>query len=139
MSECGSGMELLAAEEPAVLLIDDNEDNQEIYRAVLEHAGYRVLQAWDGEEGVLMARRCLPGLILMDIAMPRVDGWHATRTLKADPATAAIPILALTALALPAERALAEGLGYADYLTKPIEPREVLACVSRILGEPRRG
>ncbi|HEU0015968.1 MAG TPA: response regulator [Longimicrobium sp.] len=119
---------------PLVLLVEDNEDNQAIYQTILEHGGYDVLQAWDGEEGVRLARERLPAVILMDIAMPRINGWDATRLLRSDPATARIPVLALTAHVLPADRAMAEEIGYDGYLAKPIEPREVLAHVRRVVG-----
>lgn len=122
---------------PQVLLIDDNPDNQEIYRSILEHAGYAVLQAWDGEEGVRMARVHLPGLVLMDIGMPRMDGWDATRLIREQPETSRIPILALTAHVLPAERERGAAV-YDAYLGKPITPREVLAEVERFLGPGRR-
>src|SRR5206468_3937931 len=80
-----------------ILLVEDNADNQEIYRCILAHYGFRVLQAFDGGRGVEMARAHVPDLILMDITMPVLDGLQATRLLKADPATAGIPVVALTA------------------------------------------
>jgi len=80
-----------------ILLVEDNADNQEIYSIILAHHGYRVLQAFDGGHGVDLARAHGPDLILMDLTMPVIDGLEATRMLKADPATAAIPIVALTA------------------------------------------
>jgi two-component system cell cycle response regulator DivK len=119
---------------PVVLLVEDDEDNQKIYRDALEFVGVRVVQAWDGEEGVRMAREHLPHAILMDIALPRLNGWQATERLRGDPATAHIPVLALTAYALPQDRQRAMQAGYAAYLVKPIAPREVVAEVRRVLG-----
>jgi len=120
--------------EATILLVEDNEDNQEIYRIILAHHGYTVLQAWDGECGVRMARDHAPDLILMDLTMPRMDGLEATRLLKADPATAAIPVVALTACTQREDMAAAAEAGCEAYLTKPVEPRRVAAEVRRILA-----
>lgn len=114
-----------------VLIIEDNRDNQDIYRTILEHHGYRVLIAGDGKSGIVLAHECNPDLILMDISIPIIDGHEATRILKADPRTAAIPIVALTAHALyeDQERALAAGCD--GYLAKPVEPKRVVREVER--------
>jgi len=120
-----------------ILLVEDNADNQEIYRIILAHHGYSVLQAWDGESGVRMAREHMPDLILMDLTMPVIDGLEATRMLKADPATAAIPIIALTAHAMQEDEAAAEAAGCIAFLAKPAEPRVVAAEVKRVLTLPR--
>ena len=117
-----------------ILLVEDNADNQEIYRIILAHHGYEVLQAFDGGHGVEMARAHGPDLILMDLTMPVVDGIEATRMLKADPATAAIPIVALTACTQPSDVMAAEEAGCAAFLTKPVEPQRVAAEVRRILA-----
>jgi two-component system cell cycle response regulator DivK len=117
-----------------ILLVEDNEDNQEIYRIILTHHGYQILQAWDGEAGVRMAREHQPELILMDLTMPVIDGLEATRRLKADPATAAIPVIALTAHAMQEDRAAAEEAGCVSFLAKPAEPRMVAAEVGRVLA-----
>lgn len=119
---------------PVVLLVEDDEDNQRIYRDALEFVGVRVVQAWDGEEAVRLAREHLPHVILMDISLPRMDGWRATTLLREDPATAGIPILALTARAFPQDQEKAREIGYAAYLIKPIAPREVVAAIRRVLG-----
>lgn len=119
---------------PRILLVEDQQDNQTIYRLILEHAGYTVLHAWDGAEGLRLAREHHPELILMDISVPLVDGWEATRQLKADPATAAIRVVALTAHAFPADRERAARIGFDDYLSKPVEPSRVLAAVRRLVG-----
>src|SRR4029079_581882 len=87
-----------------VLLVEDNEDNRIIYATALRYAGYAVLEAITGTEGVRLAREELPDLILMDISVPELDGWEATALLKADPATAHITILAVTAHALPGDQ-----------------------------------
>ena len=118
-----------------ILLVEDNEDNRTIYRLLLEHHGYRVVEATDGEEGVRRAREERPALVLMDISLPVLDGWEATRILKADPATASIPVIALTAHALPADRARALEVGCDGYLAKPVEPRRVVEEV-RMRLEP---
>jgi two-component system, cell cycle response regulator DivK len=117
-----------------ILLVEDNEDNQEIYRIILTHHGYQILQAWDGEAGVRMAREHQPELILMDLTMPVIDGLEATRRLKADPATAAIPMIALTAHAMREDRAAAAEAGCVAFLAKPAEPRAVAAEVGRVLA-----
>lgn len=119
-----------------VLLVEDNEDNLVVYRTILEHVGYHVLEARDGEEGVIRARRDHPDLILMDISIPKLDGWAATRKLKADAATRAIPIVALTAHALDEDRQRAIEVGCDGYLAKPIEPRRVVQEVERFVGPP---
>lgn len=117
-----------------VLLVEDDADNQEIYRLILTHSGYAVLQARDGETGVRMARHHAPDLILMDLTMPVIDGLEATRMLKADPATAAIPIIALTAHAEAEDREAAVAAGCASFLAKPVAPTRVAIEVSRILA-----
>mgnify|MGYP000094313715 CR=1 FL=1 len=117
-----------------VLLVEDNEDNRTVYRTILEHFGYRVIEARNGEEGIQLARGEQPHLILMDISIPVIDGWEATRILKSDPTTAGIPIVALTAHALAADRLKAQEVGCDGYLAKPCEPRRVVAEVERLIG-----
>ena len=117
-----------------VLLVEDNEDNRIIYSTVLRHVGYDVVEAEDGVQAVALARSALPDLILMDISIPGMDGWEATRILRRDPATKAIPIIALTAHALPDDRERAAQMGFSSYLAKPVEPRTVLAEVRRWIG-----
>jgi CheY-like chemotaxis protein len=117
-----------------VLLVEDNEDNRTVYRTILEHFGYGVIEARNGEDGVRMAREGQPALILMDISIPLIDGWEATRILKNDPATSEIPIIALTAHALATDRAKAQEVGCDGYLAKPCEPRRVVSEVERFLG-----
>ena len=117
-----------------VLLVEDNEDNRIIYSTVLRHVGYDVVEAEDGVQAIALARSARPDLILMDISIPELDGWEATRILRADPATKSTPIIALTAHALPDDRERAAQVGFTAYLAKPVEPRAVVAEVKRWLG-----
>jgi two-component system, cell cycle response regulator DivK len=117
-----------------VLLVEDNEDNLVVYRTILEHVGFRVIEARDGEEGVRQARKFKPNLILMDISIPKIDGWEATQQLKSDQDTKAIPIIALTAHALEEDRQKAIQAGCDGYLAKPVEPRRVVQEVERFVG-----
>jgi CheY-like chemotaxis protein len=118
-----------------LLLVEDNEDNRIIYSTVLRHLGYEVVEALDGVQAVALARSRLPDLILMDISIPEMDGWEATRVLRADETTKHIPIIALTAHALPDDRERAQAVGFTAYLAKPIEPRAVVAEVQRWIGK----
>ena len=118
-----------------LLLVEDNEDNRIIYCTVLRHLGYEVVEAQDGVQAVELARTVRPDLILMDISIPRMDGWEATRILRDDPRTSAIPIIALTAHALADDRERASELGFSSYLAKPIEPRFVVAEIRRWIGD----
>jgi CheY-like chemotaxis protein len=127
----------MADSSKTVLLVEDNEDNRTVYRTILEHFGYRVIEARNGEDGVRMAREDRPDLILMDISIPLIDGWEATKILKGDPATSSIPIIALTAHALATDRAKALEVGCDGYLAKPCEPRRVVAEVERFIGAGR--
>lgn len=120
-----------------VLLVEDNEDNLVVYRTILEHVGFRVIEARDGEEGVSRAKENLPDLILMDISIPKMDGWEATQRLKAFENTKAIPIIALTAHALEEDRQKALQAGCDGYLAKPVEPRRVVQEVERFVGPAR--
>lgn len=113
---------------PRILLVEDNEMNRDMLSRRLQRKGYEVLLAVDGAEGVAKARAEMPELILMDVSLPVLDGLEATRQLKADPATSAIPILALTAHATDDDRAKALAAGCDDYDTKPIE-------LPRLLGK----
>ncbi|MQA91914.1 MAG: response regulator [Gemmatimonas sp.] len=117
-----------------VLLVEDNEDNRTVYRTILEHFGYGVIEARNGEDGIRLAREEHPDLILMDISIPVIDGWEATRILKREEETKDIPIIALTAHALATDRMKAEEVGCDGYLAKPCEPRRVVAEVERLLG-----
>lgn len=118
-----------------ILLVEDNEDNRVVYRTMLTHFGFQVIEAQDGQEALRCAREEHPDLILMDISIPVIDGWEATRQLKADPATASIPVIALTAHALDSDRARATEIGFDVFLAKPVEPRRVVTEVRRLLGQ----
>jgi CheY-like chemotaxis protein len=119
--------------ERLVLLVEDDRDNRTIYRTILEHHGYQVVEAADGREGIRLAREHKPDIVLMDISIPVVDGWEATAILKADPETAAIPIVALTAHALVKDRQKAREVGCDGYLAKPVEPMRVATEVERLI------
>ncbi|GMV11014.1 MAG TPA: response regulator [Gemmatimonadaceae bacterium] len=116
-----------------VLIIEDNEDNRIVYSTILRHHGFRVSEALDGEEGIARARQELPDLILMDISIPLVDGWEATQRLKSESLTRHIPVIALTAHAMPGDRERALQAGCDGYLAKPCAPQAVLAEVNRLI------
>lgn len=118
-----------------VLLIEDDRDSREVYGSMLRHSGYRVLDATDGIEGVLLAQRHQPHLIVMDLGLPRVDGWTATDTLKSDPATRHIPVVALTVHLQAFEREHAESVGCDSFLEKPCSPSRLVGEIARILHE----
>ena len=109
-----------------VLLVEDNTDTRMIYRTILEHFAYHVIESVDGEMGIPLAKQHRPDLILMDISIPKIDGYTATGILKADPATAHIPIIARTAHAHAGEEQRAREAGCDSYLSKPVEPRRVI-------------
>ena len=128
-----------SAARQTLLLVEDNEDNRIIYSTLLRHLGYEVVEAYDGLQAVELARTRHPDLILMDISIPQMDGWEATRVLRSDPSTHAIPIVALTAHALDDDRERAAQVGFSSYLAKPVEPRAVVAEVRRWIGEGTTG
>jgi two-component system cell cycle response regulator DivK len=115
--------------------VEDNEANRRIVRDLFTRKGYRVIEAVDGEEGVVMAKREKPDLILMDLQLPRVDGFEATRRIKADPELSHIPIVAVTSYALSGVEEKALEAGCEDYVAKPFRPRELLAKVEQLLGK----
>jgi CheY-like chemotaxis protein len=116
-----------------VLLVDDNEDCRIIYGSTLRHAGYVVRTADDGLEGLLSAQENLPGLILLDIGMPVMDGMAALEKLKSDPRTAGIPVIAVSARVARDQHDAVLLAGFTEVLLKPIKPAEILATVKRIL------
>ena len=120
-----------------VLIVEDNEDNRIIYRTILEHYGYTVIEAGDGEEGIRRVRDDAPDAVLMDISIPLVDGNEATRILKADANTSAIPIIVLTAHAMTTDRMQAIEAGCDAYITKPAAPKYVADVVGGLLAERR--
>ena len=117
-----------------ILVIEDTEDNRQIIRDLLTSAGYELIEAEDGASGVAMAARHLPDLILMDIQLPVMDGYEATRRIKADPATAHIPVIAVTSYALSGDEAKTREAGCDAYIAKPFSPRELLAKVRGFVG-----
>jgi PAS domain S-box-containing protein len=124
---------------PTILVVDDHDMNREVVRAILERRGYRVVDAGDGDAGIEIARRVRPALILMDLAMPKKDGFTAARELKADPETNAIPILALTALAMRSDEEKARQAGFDGYLTKPIDRATLEEAVAAFLERAQLG
>lgn len=117
-----------------ILVIEDNPDNMTLIVDVLLSLDYAVLQATDGEKGVDLARSEQPDLILMDLSLPRMDGWTATRTIKADEALKAIPVVALTAHAMVGDRERALEAGCDDYISKPIDLQELVTKLNQHLG-----
>lgn len=118
-----------------ILLVEDNELNRDMLSRRLQRKGYEVLVAVDGEQGVAISQRESPDLILMDMSLPVLDGWQATRRLKADPQTQSIPIIALTAHAMAGDRERAIEVGCDDYDTKPVEFQRLLTKITEMLGE----
>ena len=117
-----------------ILVIEDTEDNRRILRDLLTNAGFELVEAVDGEKGVAAAATEGPDLILMDIQLPVIDGYEATRRIKANPATRHIPIIAVTSYALSGDDAKARAAGCDGYITKPFSPRQILATVRGFLG-----
>jgi CheY-like chemotaxis protein len=120
-----------------ILLIEDNEMNRDMLSRRLQRRGYQIVTAEDGEQGVSLARAELPGLILMDITLPEMDGWEASRLLKADESTRHIPIIALTARVLVSDRAKAFEVGCDDYDTKPVDFARLIEKIENLLLEKR--
>lgn len=119
-----------------ILLVEDNEMNRDMLSRRLERRGFTVTIAADGGVGVELARSSAPDLILMDMSLPVIDGWEATRILKADPATAKIPVIALTAHAMAEDRAKAMAAGCDDFDTKPVELPRLLGKIDAMLKTP---
>mgnify|MGYP001338059759 CR=1 FL=1 len=114
-----------------VLVVEDNPDNMLLIQDVLQALNYTVIEAWDGESGVDAAKAEKPSLILMDLSLPRMDGWTAAKQIKDDPELAHIPIIALTAHAMVGDRERALEAGCDDYLAKPINLREFREKIKR--------
>ena len=117
-----------------LLLVEDNELNRDMQVRRLERKGFEVLIAMDGQEGVEVATAKLPDLILMDLNLPVMDGWEATRQLKGAPETRGIPIIALTAHATSGDRERAMEAGCDEYVTKPVDMAELLAMIEKTLS-----
>lgn len=120
-----------------ILLADDHEDNRYALLTVLAREGYRTLGAANGQEAVELCRAHLPDLVLMDLAMPVMDGRTALRLLKEDPATAHVPVIVLTAMALSVDRDRLVAEGFVELLTKPCMPPHLIQEVRRIIGPGR--
>ena len=118
---------------PKILLVEDNEMNRDMLSRRLQRKGYEVFIAIDGEQGVAMARAERPDLILMDMSLPILDGWEATRTIKADPAISAVPVIALTAHAMAGDQEKCVAAGCDDYDTKPVELARLLGKIESLL------
>lgn len=118
-----------------VLVVEDQEDNRRIIRDLLTSVGYELIEAPDGLAGVRLAKEHRPDLILMDIQLPGIDGYEATRRIKADPELLAIPIVVVTSYALSGDEQKARAAGCDAYVAKPFSPRQLLATVRAFFGE----
>ncbi len=121
-----------------ILVVEDQEDNVQILRDLLTSAGFEMIEAGDGEEGVRMAKDERPDLILMDIQLPLLDGYEATRRIKAVPGLGAIPIIVVTSYALSGDEDKAREAGCDAYVAKPYSPRELLAKVRELLPKAKK-
>jgi two-component system cell cycle response regulator DivK len=121
---------------PKILLIEDNEQNRDALSRRLQRRGYDVIMAVDGRQGVAMAQAERPDLILMDLNLPDVDGWEATRRLKEAPETRAIPIMAMTAHAIAGDQERALQAGCDDYHAKPVDFQRLLTQIETLLTKP---
>lgn len=119
---------------PKILLVEDNEMNRDMLSRRLERKGFEIAIAVDGQEGIEMARNHTPDLILMDMSLPVLDGWEATRQLKADNITSAIPVIGLSAHAMAGDRERALEAGCDDYDTKPVELPRLLDKIASFLA-----
>ena len=117
-----------------ILLVEDNEMNRDMLSRRLERKGFEVIIAVDGQQGVDLAGSESPALILMDLSLPVIDGWEATRLIKADPATQNIPVIALTAHAMAGDEQKAREAGCDDYDTKPVNLNRLLEKIENLLG-----
>ena len=117
-----------------ILLVEDNVMNRDMLARRLQRRGYEMLIAVDGESGLALTRSDAPALVLMDMSLPGIDGWEVTRQLKADPATRAIPVIALTAHAMAGDREQALAAGCDDFDIKPIDLDRLLGKIESLLG-----
>ena len=117
-----------------ILVIEDTEDNRRILRDLLTNAGFELIEAVDGEKGVAAALDSKPDLILMDIQLPVIDGYEATRQIKANPTTQHIPIIAVTSYAMSGDEMKAREAGCDGYVAKPFSPRQILATIRGLLS-----
>jgi two-component system, cell cycle response regulator DivK len=116
-----------------ILVVEDQEDNRQILRDLLSNAGYEMIEAEDGQQALTQAAKHKPDLILMDIQLPLLDGYEATRRIKADPALNAIPIIVVTSYALSGDEDKAHAAGCDAYVAKPFSPRALLAKIREYL------
>lgn len=124
---------------PLILVVDDYQDAREMYAEYLQYSGFRVAEAKNGNEAVAQARSLRPDLILMDLSLPGMDGWEATRVLKGDDATKHIPIVALTGHALAGASEGARKAGCDSFVTKPCLPDDLVVEVKRMLNTIKQG
>ena len=122
---------------PRVLIVDDVEDNRRIYTMFLEFSGFDALSAATGYRALARARAARPDVIVMDLALPGLDGWETTRRLKRDPRTRDIPVIALTGHVLPGAEEAARAAGCEVFLTKPCLPEALTAEIQALLRRPR--
>jgi two-component system cell cycle response regulator DivK len=120
---------------PTIMVVEDNEPSRDALCRRLERRGFHVIPAVDGEEAVAIARVRLPNLILMDLGLPGIDGWEATRRLKADEATRHIPLIVLSAHAMPNDRDMALAAGSDDFDSKPVRFDQLMAKITALLPE----
>jgi two-component system cell cycle response regulator DivK len=122
---------------PRILVVEDDDDTQGMVRFLLEYKGYEVLLAKDGKHGLEVANREKPDLILLDLAMPEMDGWSVAHRLKGDPATKAIPVIAVTAYTMSSDRRMAFNAGCDGFIGKPMNVPEFIAEIEKFLGKSK--
>ena len=121
---------------PQILLVEDNDANREMLTRRLKRRGFAVLDAVDGQQAVEIAQSSKPDLILMDMSLPVIDGWEATKRIKGDPALKHIPVIGLTAHAMVGDRELALQAGCNEYATKPVDFERLVETINRLLTNP---
>ena len=119
--------------QPLVLVVEDYQDAREMYAAYLQFSGYRVAEATNGIEAIERANELLPDIILMDLALPKMDGWEATRRLKASPELRSVPVIALSSHAMAGDREKALAAGCDDYDTKPVDLARLVGKIEALL------